>query len=76
MIANGQSLAYVALTLGTSEALIYKWKQRMKGEEKYHPSTLASDALVENQRLLQRVSQLETEREIFKKALSIITRQT
>ncbi len=30
MIANGQSVAYVAQTLGISEALIHKWKQRNK----------------------------------------------
>lgn len=34
MISNGQSVAYVAQALGISEALIYKWKQRTKGEEK------------------------------------------
>ncbi|WP_420150918.1 transposase [Spirosoma sp.] len=76
MIANGQSVAYVAQALGISEALIYKWKQRIKGKEKNYPSSQASDALVENQRLLQRISQLETEREILKKALAIISRQT
>lgn len=72
MIANGQSVAYVAQALGISEALIYKWKQRMKREEKYHPS----DIMIENQRLQQRINQLETEREILKKALAIISRQT
>jgi len=29
MITNGQSVAYVAQALGISEALIYKWKQRV-----------------------------------------------
>jgi len=76
MVTNGQSVAYVAQALGISEALIYKWKQRTKGEEKYHLSGQASDPLLENQRLLQRISQLETEREILKKALAIISRQT
>jgi len=76
MIANGQSVAYVAQALGISEALIYKWKQRMKREEKHHLSSPASDALLENQVLLQRISQVETESEILKKALAIISRQT
>ncbi|QJW90834.1 transposase [Spirosoma taeanense] len=76
MIANGQSVAYVAQALGISEALIYKWKQRTKGEEKHHSSGQASEMLIENQRLLQRINQLETEREILKKALAIISRQT
>ena len=76
MIANGQTVAYVSQALGISEALIYKWKQRTKGEEKYHPSSQASDMMIENQRLLQRINQLETEREILKKALSIFSRAT
>lgn len=76
MIANGQSVPYVAQALGISEALIYKWKQRTKGEEKYQFSSQTSDVLIENQRLLQRVSQLEMEREILKKALSIVSQQT
>lgn len=76
MIANGQSVAYVAQALGISEALIYKWKQRTKGKEKHLLSNQASDVVFENQRLLQRVQQLEVEREILKKALSIVSRQT
>ncbi len=52
MIASGQSVPYVAQALGISEALIYKWKQRAKGEEKHFHSNQASEAAVENQRLL------------------------
>lgn len=66
MIANGQSVAYVAQALGISEALIYKWKQRTKGNEKLLLPTQTSEIVLENQRLLQRVSQLEMEREILK----------
>ena len=76
MIANGQSVAYVAQALGISEALIYKWKQRNKGEEKHHLLGRQPDAVLDNQRLLQRISQLEVEREILKKALSIVSQQT
>lgn len=76
MIASGQGVPYVAQALGISEALIYKWKQRAKGEEKHLHSNQASEVAVENQRLLLRISQLETEREILKKALSIVSRQT
>lgn len=76
MIANGQSVAYVAQALGISEALIHKWKQRNRREEKQRLSGPASDTLLENQRLQQRISQLETERDILKKALSIISQQT
>jgi transposase len=76
MIANGQSVAYVAQALGISEALIHKWKQRNRREEKQRLSRPVSDTLLENQRLQQRISQLETERDILKKALSIISQQT
>ena len=39
----------------------------MKGEEKCHISGQASEVVLENQRLLQRVTQLEFEFEILKK---------
>lgn len=76
MIINGQSVAYVSQALGISEALIYKWKQRTKGEEKQLLPGQTSDTLLENQRLQQRVRQLEVERDILKKALSIFSQQT
>ena len=67
MLANGQSVPYVSQALGISEALIYKWKQRAKGEGKPLSLVPATDLLLENQRLQQRVQQLEVEREILKK---------
>lgn len=81
MIANGQSVVYVAHALGISEALIHKWKQPNRKEEKQRLPGPVSHTLLENQRLQQRVSQLETERDILKKArraapLSIISQQT
>ena len=76
MVTNGQSVPYVAQALGISEALIYKWKQRTKGKEKQFLIGHSTDVLLENQRLQQRVQQLEVEREILKKALSIVSQQT
>ncbi len=76
MITNGQSVPYIAQALGISEGLIYKWKQRTKGEEKQRLINHDSDVLFENQRLHQRVQQLEVERNILKKALSIVSQQT
>ena len=76
MITNGQSVAYVSQALGISEALIYKWKQRTKGEEKQILPGEISETLLENQCLQQRVRQLEVERDILKKALSIFSQQT
>jgi transposase len=34
MVANGQSVAYVSKALGISENIIYRWKQKRKGEKK------------------------------------------
>jgi transposase len=76
MLANGQSVAYIAQSLGISEALIYKWKQRTNGERKELASSQEENLLLENQRLQQRVQQLEVEREILKKALAIFSRVT
>lgn len=76
MIANGQSVPYVAQALGISEALIYKWNQRIKGKEKQPLLGQASEVFLENQHLQQHIQQLEIERDILKKALGIVSRQT
>jgi len=72
MVDSGQSVSYTAEALGISEALIYGWKNKNKmGKEK---SVQQSGLSVENQQLRERVRQLEAEREILKKALSIFSR--
>lgn len=73
MVGNGQSVAYVSQALGISENLIYRWKQKRKGEKevgKGEHSLLSAD----NQQLKGRVRQLETEREVLKKAVSLFSR--
>jgi transposase len=75
MVANGQSVAYVSQALGISENLIYRWKQKRKGEKEAGKGDLSSLS-AENQQLKDRVRQLETEREVLKKALAIFSRQT
>jgi transposase len=75
MVANGQSVAYVSQALGISENLIYRWKQKRKGEKEAGKGDLSSLS-AENQQLKERVRQLETEREVLKKALAIFSRQT
>lgn len=74
MLANGQTAAYVSKALGVSENLIYRWKNQNQGVKKV--SSEQSELALENQQLKDRVRQLETEREILKKALSIFSRQT
>lgn len=72
MVGSGQSVPYVADALGISQNLIYTWKSKNKvgKQDSAHDSDLA----VENQQLRNQVRQLESERDILKKALSIFSR--
>ena len=74
MLASGQTTAYVANALGVSENLIYRWKNMNQVGKKIVVGQ--SELSLENQQLKERVRQLETEREILKKALSIFSRAT
>jgi transposase len=76
MVANGQAVGYISKALGVSENLIYRWKQRTEGKEKAVCPADCSPLSAENQQLKERVRQLETERDILKKALAIFSRQT
>lgn len=69
MIQNGRSVADVSRALGVNENLLHKWKSTVL------QSTVSSDQ-TEIERLQRYVKQLEMEREILKKALSIFSRTT
>jgi transposase len=66
-LANGQGVPAVARALGISEALLYQWRHRSKGSVE-NPANEQVDTL------RKQVKQLETERDILKKALSIFSR--
>ena len=66
MLRLGQSVPTVAQALGVGEGLLYKWKQ----------ATQSSAADQELEQLRQKLKQVETERDILKKALSIFSRPT
>ena len=66
MMRMGQSVPAVAQALGMSEGLLYKWKQAQR------PAALDQEL----EQLRQKLKQVETEREILKKALGIFSRQT
>jgi transposase len=68
MIDSGQSVRSVAQSLGVSENLLHKWKQTKHGK-----MTALEE---ENAGLKAKLRQLETERDILKKALAIFSRQT
>jgi len=76
MVAGGRAVAYVSKALGVSENLIYRWKQKTEGKEKVVFEIDTASLSVENQQLKERVRQLEIEREILKKALTIFSRQS
>ena len=64
MLANGQTASYIAQSLGISENIIYRWKNKNQVGKKN--AVFQTDLAQENQQLKERVRQLETEREILK----------
>ena len=68
MIDSGQSARATALSLGISENLLHTWKEARNRNR--------SGLEAENAELKARLRQMETEREILKKALSIFSRAT
>jgi len=68
MVRNGQSVRSVAQALGVSENVIHQWKRATKDTQ--------SGSELEIDKLRQRLKQVEMERDILKKALSIFSRQT
>ncbi len=66
MIANGQAVRSVAQSLGIGENLLHKWKQSAR--------THQSPDAREVSELRARLRQVEQERDILKKALSIFSR--
>ena len=68
MVQNGQAPRSVAQALGISENLIHQWKRASRTEL---PATEQ-----EVEQLRRQLKQVEMERDILKKALSIFSRQT
>jgi transposase len=68
MIRNGQRPRSVAQALGISENLLHRWKRLSRSDQ---PA-----AEQEIEQLRRQLKQVEMERDILKKALSIFSRQT
>ena len=66
LLRLGQSVPTVAQALGIGEGVLYKWKQAQR------PAALDQEL----EQLRQKLKQVETERDILKKALSIFCRPT
>ena len=84
MIRNGRPVSEVARSLGIGENIIYRWRSRSSSSAATVGSQQLSTVGKENspvapedqQALLKRIRELETERDILKKALLIFSRQT
>ncbi len=78
MIRNGRPVSEVARSLGIGENIIYRWKSRTGSSQQ--PATVSKEnsraaSMQDHQALLKRIRELETERDILKKALGIFSRQ-
>ena len=69
MIENGRRVSEVSQALGVSESLLNKWRSAAR-------SASPGDNNSEVEVLRKQVKQLEMERDILKKALSIFSRTT
>ena len=70
MVENGQPVAEVARALGIRENQLHRWRAAARAEQ------VPDEQARELAELRARVRQLETERDILKKALSIFSRMT
>ncbi len=76
-LLDGQPAEQVSKNLGISQSLLYRWKAELL-VEKISPQEPASPAALEAQvrKLRAQLKQVEQERDILKKALSIFSRKT
>lgn len=70
MLENGHRVSAVSRSLGVSESVLHRWRSATRGTGE--PIGEAAEIA----RLRRQVKQLETERDILKKALSIFSRVT
>ena len=75
MVASGQQAREVARRLGIGESLIYKWKKRANhSTDKATPVAPSGEVSKENAELRKELQRTIMERDILKKALSIVGR--
>lgn len=72
MVSSGRTVVDVARSLGMSENLLYNWRTEQRVA--MSPQEQSSNGEVDE--LRRQVRQLEQERDILKKALSIFSRTT
>lgn len=77
MIAAGRPVPEIARSLGIGENLIYRWRREALGStaEIAAPATAPSQvSLSEHLALQKRLREVETERDILKKAVGIFSK--
>jgi transposase len=76
MAFDGRPVSEISQALGVGENLIYRWKSRhkAKGTKGENKGVIAASA--DQQALQKKIRELETERDILKKALAIFSRDT
>ena len=71
MIEDGRSVSSISESFGISEGLLYRWKSNKKKQN----NSDKKDEKEEIKLLRKRLKEVEMERDILKKALSIFSRQ-
>ena len=72
MIEDGRSVTSLSQSFGVSEGLLYRWKSDQKKRKKADEGNEKDEV----KQLRKRLKEVELERDILKKALSIFSRQT
>ncbi|MFK7946241.1 MAG: transposase [Saprospiraceae bacterium] len=71
--ANGRSMRSLSESFGINENLLYKWKRLSNGSNNLASKEIKEE-LEEVKNLRKRLKEVEEERDILKKALSIFSR--
>ena len=75
-VFSGRPVNEIAQSLGIGENLIYRWKSRYKAKVQQPGAESQVVTFSQVEALTRRVRELETERDILKKALAIFSRPT
>lgn len=77
MAFDGRPVSEISQALGVGENLIYRWKSRHKAKStKGENKGVVGASSADHQTLQKKIRELETERDILKKALAIFSRDT
>jgi transposase len=72
MVSSGRSISEVARTLGIGENLLYNWRAELIESQSPDNQMI----ILENEQLRKQLRQAETERDLLKKVISILSPKT